>query len=122
MDQENDVFTNQKQVIKNLRQAAETLGVNPDAVAPEFEDKQVLVAKKNCNFCYGRGALTVAGHDSQKRNDKNNKFSIASNTPNQNTIPRDTRKPEPTEKVKTIRYCGCVKPVVIKVPKQTVSE
>lgn len=47
-----------KEVIDNMRENAEALGINPDLVASE-DVQTKLVAKRGCKQCFGRGTLTV---------------------------------------------------------------
>jgi hypothetical protein len=142
MNQQEDdsIFSNQKEMIKNLRGSAENLGVNPDQVAkdPDKVEKQapqeVLVAKRNCKKCYGLGAFTIAGHDVAVRTkEKNNGQPILSTPSDEGTqaaFPqkrgkfiktngRNSSQKEPKEKAKAVIYCSCVKLVRVSEPMQT---
>lgn len=50
-----DIFNNQEKVIDNIVGSAEKLGVSMPR--PNTETK-MLVAKRNCKFCNGRGIVT----------------------------------------------------------------
>jgi hypothetical protein len=51
----NDVFTNQDEVNNNIDVAVEKLGIAPKKQTKE--QKEVLLVKKNCKFCWGQGLL-----------------------------------------------------------------
>lgn len=99
-----DIFTNQTEVVDNIRGSAENLGLDPNKVVQKTEKKNVLMAKKNCNLCYGRGVLTIAGH--RERNTR--KKEVFYKRLNEN-------EPDPN---KGLIYCKCVRQVVVEVPLQ----
>lgn len=87
--QEKSIFTNEKDVVENLRDSAQNLGINPDDVKPVTEKKKVLVAKKNCKHCYGIGTLVFV------------------------PLRKNTSISEQTEKNKRLVYCKCVKEILV---------
>jgi hypothetical protein len=125
--QENDIFTNQKEVVENLRGSAQNLGIDPEKVAPSEtaqKKQKVYVAKKNCKKCWGQGVLTLAGHDVAVKTKNPNLGFIASKASEEGTqtlLPvrgkfqktegRNSSKPEPEAelKKKALIYCSCVK-------------
>lgn len=124
--QSDDIFTNQKDVVENLKESAVNLGIDPARVAPPEKEpaKQQLMAKKNCKTCYGRGVLTVAGFDvAVKTNERN--ISLSSDVREKplgkfkKTEGRTSSRKEPEEKVKALMYCKCVRPVNVKKEMQT---
>lgn len=60
----NDIFTNQKDVVENLRESASALGINPDTVASNTTDAvgPRFYAKSNCKWCFGRGTLAFVAN------------------------------------------------------------
>jgi hypothetical protein len=133
---EDDIFTNQKDVVKNLKDSAANLGIDPNKVVPpEKKKKQILVAKKNCKVCYGQGVLTIAGHDvATNTKEKNNGSLIESNVSSdegtvalqkpvgkfKKTQGRNSCKKEPAETIKALMYCKCVRPILVDADLQTV--
>lgn len=119
--QEDDIFTNQKDVVENLKGSAKNLGIDPSKVVPpEPKKQQVLVAKKSCKKCWGQGVLTIAGHDVSVRTPKKSDGeSILSVLNEEGELPqtgkfiktngRNSSKPEPQLKTKGLTYCSCVK-------------
>ena len=121
--QSDDIFTNQKEVVENLKESAVNLGIDPSRVAPtEEKPKQQLMAKKNCKQCYGQGVLTIAGFDvAVKTKEKN--FSIDSSKKSlgrfKKTEGRNSSKKESAETKKALMYCRCVRPAKIEQEVQT---
>lgn len=52
------IFTDEDEVIDNMRENAEALGINPDLVASK-DEKTRYIAKGNCKYCFGKGTITV---------------------------------------------------------------
>jgi len=104
MQSNDDIFTNQKEVVENIKESAANLGIETKKVVPEEKPKQQLMAKRNCKTCYGRGVLTVAGFDVAVRT-KNEAGKLVKSEG------RNSSKKEPAETVKALMYCNCVRPV-----------
>ena len=47
-----DIFENQSEVMENILDSAENIGAKVDR-----SKKPILVPKRNCKFCYGRGEV-----------------------------------------------------------------
>jgi len=64
------IFQNQEEVAKNIKLAAEAIGVeiNEKAIEKLADEKpfEVRVAKKNCNWCHGRGVVDFAPNKNKK--------------------------------------------------------
>lgn len=132
---DNDIFTNQKEVVQSLKDSAANLGIDPDKVVPpERKKKQVMVAKRNCKLCYGQGVLTIAGHDVSVRTKEKNsgllqesevvgeEGTVALRLANgkfKKTKGRNSCKKEPAEPVKGLMYCKCVRPALVDADLQT---
>ena len=67
------IFQNQKQVAENLKKSAESLGLEIDDATIEKLAagtlQEVLVAKKNCKMCWGRGIVDFVPN---QKNDTHN--------------------------------------------------
>lgn len=100
-----DIFTNQKEVVENIKDSAASLGLDPNKVVPPTEKRPVMMAKKNCNLCYGQGVLTIAGH--KERNTR--KKEVFYTRLNEND-------PDPN---KGLIYCKCVRQIIVEVPLQS---
>lgn len=53
------IFQNQDEVVENIKEAAETVGVTTEGIDKLKEGKplEFLVAKKNCKQCWGKGTV-----------------------------------------------------------------
>lgn len=119
MQSNDDIFTNQKEVVENIKESAANLGIDTKKVVPDEKPKQQLMAKKNCKTCYGRGVLTIAGFDVAVRTKEKNVSIHSDSTKKPNgkfakSEGRNSSKKEPVEKVKALMYCNCVRPVNVK--------
>lgn len=64
------IFQNQEDVVENLKDSAKAVGVNIDEKSVDkLKDGgpiEVLVAKNNCKWCYGRGTVRYAPNKLKK--------------------------------------------------------
>lgn len=116
MQSNDDIFTNQKEVVENIKESAANLGIETKKVVPDEKPKQQLMAKRNCKTCYGRGVLTIAGFDVAVRTREKNISVLSDSTKKPagkfiKTEGRNSSKKEPAETVKALMYCNCVRPV-----------
>lgn len=52
-----DIFENQGEVVENLEESAEAIGIDRERL--NFKPKTVFVAKNGCKRCLGRGVLNI---------------------------------------------------------------
>ncbi len=115
----NDIFTNQDEVVENLKSAAEELGINPDSVdINRAANQPQFYAKKNCDWCWGRGfVFFVPNSDCQRRpvlkkNASNQSSGWLKNRARKKLVEgRSTCKPEPLgykQLAGSYAFCRCV--------------
>lgn len=72
----NEIFDNQSEVIENIKDSAENLGfdVGRNKTKEELDENQgpVLVAKRNCKMCWGKGWVTCSFPGNDGKGDSKN--------------------------------------------------
>lgn len=57
MVDENNIFDNQDEVVENIEESAEAMGIDKESVS--IKPRKIYVARNNCKACHGHGVQRI---------------------------------------------------------------